>query len=284
VLAFGVLILTTPAYAESPREQLNQMVEQLQKNPADNALREKIIKLAQEIKPAPAVPEEARRHFIKATTLQNEAKNPDDYDLPIQEYRQALLLAPWWSDAYFNLSTAFELKQQYAEAIQNLKFSILASPEGPDARAAQDKIYALEAKQEKVSKQKNQGEEFLKKLGGAKFVRSTRANFKDGTWRDWRYLYEIRGNKAYFASVLNETTVPADHRLKGFIGVMHWDKDGYLITGREFVIPRDDQDCKDMQIRCVDEIQSISEDGNKITEHRSFPGYTMKEQIYLREK
>lgn len=100
------------------------MVEQLQKSPSDNALREKIIKLAQEIKPAPAVPEEARRHFIKATTLQSEAKNPDDYDLPIHENRQALLLAPCWSDAYFNLATALELKQQYAEAIQNLKFSI----------------------------------------------------------------------------------------------------------------------------------------------------------------
>lgn len=154
VLVFGALILANVASAESPREQLKQMAEQLQKTPTDNALREKIITLALKLKPAPAVPEEARRHFVKAVTLQKEAKTPEDYDLPIQEYRQALLLAPWWSDAYYDLSSALELKQQYAEAIQNLKLSILASPAGPDARAAQDKVYALEAKSEKQTKEK----------------------------------------------------------------------------------------------------------------------------------
>ncbi|MDP2158687.1 MAG: hypothetical protein Q8K68_13380 [Nitrospirota bacterium] len=38
VLSFCVLLLTNFAYAESPREQLKQMVEQLQKNPTDNGL------------------------------------------------------------------------------------------------------------------------------------------------------------------------------------------------------------------------------------------------------
>jgi len=56
VLFFGVLMLANVANAESPREQLKQMVGQLQQNPDDNALREKIIKLAQKIKPAPAIP------------------------------------------------------------------------------------------------------------------------------------------------------------------------------------------------------------------------------------
>ena len=65
MLSFGLMVLAlfaTSAYAESPREQLNQMVQQLQQNPTDNALREKIIALAQTIKPAPTVPEEAIRH------------------------------------------------------------------------------------------------------------------------------------------------------------------------------------------------------------------------------
>lgn len=151
-VVFGVLILANVAGADSPREQLKQMVAQLQKSPSDGALREKIITLARKLKPAPAVPEEARRHFVKAVTLQKDAKSPEDYDLPIQEYRQALLLAPWWSDAYFDLASALELKQQYADAIQNLKLSMLASPGGPDARAAQDKVYALEAKSDEQNK------------------------------------------------------------------------------------------------------------------------------------
>ena len=43
------------------------MVQQSQKNPNDNALREKIIKLAQELKPAPAVPDEAERRMVRGT-------------------------------------------------------------------------------------------------------------------------------------------------------------------------------------------------------------------------
>jgi tetratricopeptide (TPR) repeat protein len=142
------------AQAQSARQQLEQLVQQLQSKPDDNALRAKIIKSAQDLKPAPAIPEEARRHFVRAVTLQKDAQKPEDYDLPIKEYRQALLLAPWWSDAYFDLASALELKQEYPEAIQNLKLSLLANPEGPDARTAQDRTYALEAKQEKLTKDK----------------------------------------------------------------------------------------------------------------------------------
>src|SRR3989338_10320467 len=66
-LLFSVLILTNIAHAESPREQLKRMVEQLQTRPNDDALREQIIKLAQTLKPAPAVPEEAERHMAYGT-------------------------------------------------------------------------------------------------------------------------------------------------------------------------------------------------------------------------
>ena len=140
------------AAAQSPREQLNQLVQQLHQKPDDNALRERVIKLASHLKPQPAIPEEARRHFVKAVTLQKDAQKPEDYDLPINEYQQALLLAPWGSDAYFDLASALELKQQYPVAIQNLRLAMLANPGGSDARTAQDKIYALEAKQEKLQK------------------------------------------------------------------------------------------------------------------------------------
>ena len=63
VLAF--VSLAANVHAQSTREQLNQMVQQLQKNPGDNSLREKIIKLAQGVKPRPVIPEEANRAFVK---------------------------------------------------------------------------------------------------------------------------------------------------------------------------------------------------------------------------
>ena len=41
ILIFTLLALTASAYAQSPREQLQQMVEQLQKTPNDNAFHER---------------------------------------------------------------------------------------------------------------------------------------------------------------------------------------------------------------------------------------------------
>jgi hypothetical protein len=49
-LTFAALVLGGSVHAQSPREQLQQMVEQLQKTPSDNALRERTIKLGAEIK------------------------------------------------------------------------------------------------------------------------------------------------------------------------------------------------------------------------------------------
>ena len=41
----------------SPREPLKQYVAELQRSPVDDALREKIIKMARELKPPPAIPD-----------------------------------------------------------------------------------------------------------------------------------------------------------------------------------------------------------------------------------
>ena len=150
VLAF--LALTTSAYAQSPREQLSQMVEQLQKTPTDNALREKLIKLAQEVKPAPAVPEDARRLFIRGNTAMGDAKGAEDYARAAQFYRDASLIAPWWGDPYFNLAKASELKQDYAGALAALRLFVLSGPPAEDARKAQDYVYVLEERRDRQAK------------------------------------------------------------------------------------------------------------------------------------
>lgn len=56
-------LVTTLASAQETNssEQLTQWVGQLQKSPTDRALREKIIKLALELQPAPAVPPATRK-------------------------------------------------------------------------------------------------------------------------------------------------------------------------------------------------------------------------------
>ncbi|MBI1912637.1 MAG: hypothetical protein HYS21_11630 [Deltaproteobacteria bacterium] len=153
IFVITFLALAAGAYAQSPREELQQMVEQLQKTPGDNALRERIIKYAAGIKPAPAIPEEARRHFVKAVTLQKEARNVTDYEIVIAEYQSSLSFAPWFGDAYYNLSVALEASARFSEAKSALQFYLMSGPK--DAVPAQDRIYELEAKQEKADREKS---------------------------------------------------------------------------------------------------------------------------------
>ena len=131
-------------------KQLDAYVEQLQKTPDDQGLRETIIKLVLTMKPAPAIPEEARRHFVTAVGMMNAATTPAAAELATKEYQQALLLAPWWGEAYLKSSEAWQLLKRYPEAIQALKYYVLTGPQ--NAREAQDRVYALEGEQ-KVAEQ-----------------------------------------------------------------------------------------------------------------------------------
>ena len=153
IIIFAIAILTSmaSAHAQSPREQLNQMVGQLQKTPTDNALREKIIKLAREVKPAPAVPEEAKRAFVMGGTYQKEAKSPEDFGLAVKAFQDATSAAPWWGDAYYNLSVALESAKRYDEAKNALAHYLLTNPK--DAEEAQNRLYALDAKKVLAEKQ-----------------------------------------------------------------------------------------------------------------------------------
>ena len=149
VFAIALFAFMASAHAQSQREQLNQMVEQLQKTPSDNTLREKIIKLAQDMKPAPAIPEEANRAFVKGNVFQKEAKDASGFELAISAYRDALRVAPWWSDAYYNLAVALESARKFDQAIAATRLYMASLPAGgAEAREAQNRIYALEAKGE----------------------------------------------------------------------------------------------------------------------------------------
>ena len=147
-LFFGVLMLANIANAESPREQLNQMVQQLQKTPGDNALREKIIKLARTMKPALAIPEEAERRMVRGAAAFKGAKSvAADYRDAAKEFEQATLAAPWYGDAYFNLGVAQDKAENYEAALRSLRLAQLASPEVKEIKAL---IYEVEYRNEKA--------------------------------------------------------------------------------------------------------------------------------------
>jgi tetratricopeptide (TPR) repeat protein len=142
------------AQTTSSQDTLNQYVSDLQRNPSDTALREKIIRLAQEMNPPPAIPEEARRHYVKASTLLEDAKQPSDSADAAEEFRQALLAAPWWGEVYMKMGLALETAQRYDDAIAALKLFMATNPQDELLRKTQDEIYKIEAKAEKAVKDK----------------------------------------------------------------------------------------------------------------------------------
>jgi hypothetical protein len=152
----AALMLVWPSMAKaqtaSPQDTLNQYVSDLQRNPSDTALRENIIKLAQEMNPPPAVSEEARRHYVMAKTLFDGAKKPDDFGDSISEFKAALLAASWWPEANRDLGLALEAAQRFDDAIAYVKLYMATNPGDERLRAAQDELYKIEAKKRLAAK------------------------------------------------------------------------------------------------------------------------------------
>jgi tetratricopeptide (TPR) repeat protein len=178
------LALATSAYAQSPREELQQMVERLQKTSNDTALREQIIKLAQELKPAPVIPTEAKRAFVMGGTYQKEAKSLEDFGLAVKAFQDAVAAAPWWGDAYYNLSVALESAKHYDEAKDALTLYLLTQPQ--DAEQAEERLYAMDAKMNLARVAAKAAEERSKKsIEGYWFIETL----------DWPIIQVVRANE-----------------------------------------------------------------------------------------
>ncbi len=156
ILFVLIVALLSNARAQSPQHTLDQYVSDLQKNPNDNALRETIIHHVQTMRPSPAIPEEARRHYIMAKTFYKDAKKIEDYDVSMDAFKKALLIAPWWPDANRELGIAAKGAQRYDDAIAAMKLYIATNPGKDKARATQDEIYKIEAKKKELQKKRGQ--------------------------------------------------------------------------------------------------------------------------------
>jgi len=168
--------------------------------------REKVIKMAAAMDQLPPIPEEARRHFVMGQTMFKSAKSPNDFRMATDEFLQSVRLAPWWPEALYNSALGGEAQGDYGWAISTLKDYLLFKLPEAEARAAQDKIYALEAKQQLAAQEAaerareqaaqkavedqraqqeaaaankaREQEEFLRKINGARYI----GTGKDDWW------------------------------------------------------------------------------------------------------
>jgi TonB family protein len=149
LILFLLLLAVASTQAQTTNADFQQAVSAYQQSFSADAA-EKVIRIAAAMPQLPPIPEEARRHFVRGTALFKDAKSPDDFKQVTEEFQQAVRLAPWWPDARYNFALALEAAGDYDNAILNVKLYLLFKLSDADARAAHDKIYALEALPQKL--------------------------------------------------------------------------------------------------------------------------------------
>ncbi|TXH04310.1 MAG: hypothetical protein E6R07_08375 [Nevskiaceae bacterium] len=86
----------------------------------------------------PEVNESIRRYEIQA----EDAINRKDFDAAVDAYTRALDANPWWPQGHYNVALILGELQDYRNAAYEMSCYLKLVPEAPNARAAQDKIYA----------------------------------------------------------------------------------------------------------------------------------------------
>lgn len=148
-----IFALMSTVQAQSPQELLTQYISDLQKNPSDYALREKIIRYVQTMEPKPTVSEEARKYFDRGMAAAEDAKNEKDYKDAADEFQKAVNIAPWLGAGYRGLAVTQDKCGQYSAALQNLKFFLLTNPSAEDAEKAKTLRNKIEYRMEKAAKE-----------------------------------------------------------------------------------------------------------------------------------
>jgi hypothetical protein len=171
IMAVGTL------FAQSPREELQQMIEQLQKSPNDHALREKIIQLAPTLKPSPALPDAAIAFEGRGQFAFRSATSEGDFLVAAQEYEKAVAAAPWVPGYYADLCTIYEKAGKFEDAKRHCGFYLNSLTDPAQMTDVKRRIAGLEFGIEKAAAAKLVADTpeareaaLLQKVAGARFV------------------------------------------------------------------------------------------------------------------
>lgn len=130
-----VALLALPAPAANTRRQFDRAVAAAQASPKNAVLRERVIELSKQLRPSPALPEEAERRLEKGLAAVAGAKADEDYLLAAAELEAASLAAPWWGDPYHHLGVVYVKAGQPAQALAALRLALAVDPEDKDVQA-----------------------------------------------------------------------------------------------------------------------------------------------------
>ncbi len=94
------------------------------------------------LKKKPRLPKEAHKFAVQAEDATSEKK----YDEACELYKQALAIAPWWSQGRYNRAHLLAETHHHTEAITEMERYLQLEPRAKDAAEAQDQIYRWERK------------------------------------------------------------------------------------------------------------------------------------------
>jgi len=268
-------ILISAAQAQTPQQTLNQYIADLQKNPNDYALREKIIKHVQTMRPAPAVPDEARRFMNRGMAAAEGAKTENDYRDAIQEFQKAVNSAPWLGSGYRNLAVVQDKAGRYSPALQNLKLYLLTNPPAADAEAAKSLMDKIEYRQEKAAKESSPQalaakkqrdyEQWLKKIDGRRYT--YRNTFERTTT-----VLDVKGSVLIQGAIVDPDSPVLGRR--GYIEYERYEIRDRVAAGQVMNVPND-------PYGSIQLIYAINEDGDRITQQTRRGNGQTGERIFL---
>jgi tetratricopeptide (TPR) repeat protein len=203
-----VIRIIERSLSNDPLANFAERISEFEGPPDSEARLEKVFKLTASLPTPPPIPEKARQLFIQASALIKQTSNPEELTEPINLLRQALAIAPWWGNAYYNLARALELSGQYDEAVKQLNYYLELKPSEADATDARAHIAVIKAEKQAAAVKKQQNESVL----AVKYVSGgiTRVRYNDvPAW--WRpnsghgvmdlYAYWVSEESPFFVNV-----------------------------------------------------------------------------------
>lgn len=231
------------ALSQNPQAKLAELLTHLQKNPYDQKTREALIESYTSQQPLPPIPEEARQLFQQASALMKQSSAPSELGKPIDLLEKALVIAPWWGNAYYNLSRAWELKGKYDFALEQLNYYLELKPSEADAAEARAHIAVIQAEKETVARKEQENEALL----AVKYVSGGMTRLRYGDVPEWwhfpsdigtMYLYTVDEEWPFYVNVLR---LPNGHPLAAFL--IAQSNNGMYAGDRIGVIDLIDQTC-----------------------------------------
>jgi len=112
----------------------------------DFLVTKRAIEVGQKMDPPPVTSADAKERAVLAQKAMTDARGERGLDRAIEEYREAIRLAPWWAELHLDLALALERHGDYGSAAKSLELFQLARPSDAEAEKITAKVHELMSK------------------------------------------------------------------------------------------------------------------------------------------